>query len=497
MAASRNSLSADSPDRVAASVAAFFAPRLAHRRRVVVALSGGRDSVALLHALADLRAAASPAAVSPVSAASVAAPPPLRFPASQSPQSPLSPPLQIPAFELSALHVHHGLSANADAWADFCADLCRRLDVPLRIARVRVADARGEGVEAAARRVRYAAFAEVEADWLALAHHRDDQAETLLLNLLRGAGAHGLAAMPEERPLRAGAPDEAPRLVRPLLTVSRREIEGWLDARGLAWIDDESNADERLRRNFLRNDILPRLAAVFPEPSAALVRAAGHLAGSAALADAVAAEDAALVVDGESLRLSAFNALPMARRANLLRRELHRRERRMPDARHLAEILRQLASVCGDAAPRFVVDGGELRVEHGRLLLSATRLPEPPPSLPWQGEDELPWAGGVLRFIDGTGLGLSRARLAGAGVCIRHRVGGERLQTHPKRPRRALKKLLQESDAPAPVRPLLPLLYCGEELAWVAGIGVDAAFVAEPDEAGVLPVWEPPLPVRP
>lgn len=446
MAASRNSPPADLPERVAA----FFAPRLPRGRRVCVGLSGGRDSVALLQALAEAGAAL---------------------------------PLQ-----LSALHVHHGLSANADAWADFCADLCRSLGVPLRIVRVRVDDACGEGLEAAARRARYAAFAEVEADWLALAHHRDDQAETLLLNLLRGAGAHGLAAMPAERPLTPGA---ALRLVRPLLAASRREIEDWLTSRGAAWIDDESNADERLRRNFLRNEILPRLAGVFPEPSAALARAAARLAESAALADAVARADAAGVVDGETLLLPAFNALPAARRANLLRRELHCRGRRMPDARHLAEILRQLASAAADAAPRFAVDGGELRVERGRLHFGAAPAAAPA-SLPWRGEVSLPWAGGVLRFVEGVGVGLSRARLADAEVCVRGRIGGERLQPHPRRPRRPLKKLLQEGGVPASARQALPLLYCGDELVWVAGVGVDVRFAAAPGEAGVLPIWEPP-----
>lgn len=444
MAASRNSPPADLSRRVAD----FFAPRLRQGQRVCVALSGGRDSVALLQALAETRAAL---------------------------------PLQ-----LSALHVHHGLSVNADAWAAFCADRCRDLDIPLDIVRVRVADAAGEGPEAAARRARYAAFAGCTADWLALAHHRDDQAETLLLNLLRGAGAHGLAAMPEERPL---APGAALRLVRPFLGTARDEIEAWLQACGLSWIDDESNADSRLRRNFLRNEVLPRLAAAFPEPAAALARSAARLAESAALADAVAATDAAGVVDGDTLLLPAFNTLPEARRANLLRRELRRHGRRMPDARHLAEILRQLAAAAAGAAPRFVVDGGELRVDRGRLLLAGFPA-RPPAPLAWRGEDSLPWAGGRLRFVDGVGVGLSRARLLAGGVSIRCRSGGERLQAHPKRPRRPLKKLLQETGVPLALREILPLLVCDGELAWVAGFGADVRFAAAPGEAGVLPIWE-------
>lgn len=444
MAASRNSPPTELPERVAA----FFAPRLTQGRRICVALSGGRDSVALLQALADVRATL---------------------------------PLQ-----LSALHVHHGLSANADAWADFCTDLCRRLDLPLQVVRVRVAADSGEGPEAAARRARYAAFADCDADWLALAHHRDDQAETLLLNLLRGAGVHGLAAMPEERALAVGRPL---RLVRPFLTLARGEIEAWLQARGLAWIDDESNADSRLRRNFLRNEVLPRLAAVFPEPATALARSAAHLGEAAALAEELAEADAAIAAAGERLLLPAFNALPDARRGNLLRHHLRRYGWRMPDARYLAEILRQLAAAGTDAAPAFPLDGGMLRVFRGQLHLCPAAA-SPPAMLPWRGEAALPWAGGTLRFAFGDGIGFRCEHPVGTAFEVRLRCGGESLQPDPRRPRRALKKLLQESAVPPWQRACLPLLWRGGELLWAAGIGVEARHAAAPGEAGVLPVWE-------
>lgn len=448
MAASRNSPPTELPD-LTGRVAAFFAPRLPQGRRVCVALSGGRDSVALLQALVETRA------TQPI--------------------------------ELSALHVHHGLSANADAWAEFCTDFCSRQGVPLRVLHVRVTDTAGEGLEAAARRARYAAFATSDADWLALAHHRDDQAETLLLNLLRGAGTHGLAAMPEERLLSAGRPL---RLVRPFLSLARREIEVWLATRGLRWIDDESNNDTRLRRNFLRNDILPRLAALFPEPAVALARSAAHLGESVALADAVAAADGAGIIDGDSLCLPAFNAMPHERRANLLRHCLRRHGWRMPDARYLGEMLRQLATAGAAAAPAFALEGGALRVFRGRLYLCPAPA-APPAALCWRGEEELPWAGGVLRFQSGPGIGLRRDRLAGAALSIRVRQGGEHLQPDLRRPRRSLKKLLQESAVPTWQRASLPLLWCGEELLWAAGIGIDARHAAAAGEAGVLPIWIP------
>lgn len=449
MAASRNSPPADLSRRVAE----FFASRLPRGRRVCVALSGGRDSVALLHALAEARTG-------------------------------------LPRLQLSALHVHHGLSANADAWAAFCGDLCRRLDLPLEVRRVQVVDG-GEGLEAAARHARYTAFAGCDADWLVLAHHRDDQAETLLLNLLRGAASEGLAAMPEERPL---APGSALRLVRPLLGTDRRCIEEWLRVRAQGWIEDESNADSRLRRNFLRHEVLPRLASVFPAPAAALARSAALLAEQAELLDALAASDGETVVDGAGLRLTALNALPPARRANLLRRELRRRGWRMPDARYLREIVRQLVVVSPGAAPRFELEGGELRVHRGILRFCPVPAVPPASPQPWHGEDRLPWGGGVLSFVEAErpGLGLARARLQAGPVSIRRRQGGEALQPDPRRPRRSLKKLLQEAGVPPWLRGDLPLLFCGDRLAWVAGIGADAAFAAAADETGLLPVWAPP-----
>lgn len=444
MAAARNKHSTDLPDRVAA----FFAPRLAQGRRVCVGLSGGRDSVALLHVLATVRQTSLP-------------------------------------LQLSALHVHHGLSAHADRWADFCAALCRSLDIALRVERVTVSGIPEDGLEAAARRARYAVFAGCDADWLALAHHRDDQAETLLLNLLRGAGVQGLAAMPEERQL-AGT---TIRLVRPFLGVARREIEAWLAAQGHDWIEDDSNDDIRLRRNFLRNGVMPLLASVFPEPSVALARAAAHQGENAALAEELAIADAAGATDGSTILLAPFNALPVARRANLLRYRLRQHGLRMPDTRYLAEIIRQLADASPAAASMFPLDGAALHVFRGRLHLhAASGLYDREPLL-WQGQASLPWAGGSLDFQPVTTGGLSRARLAQAAVRVCPRRGGERLQPDARRPRRSLKNLLRESAVPVWERERLPLLWCGDDLVWVAGIGYDVHYAAAPGEAGVLPTW--------
>ena len=445
--------------RLLAGLAGLENRSLGGRARLCVALSGGRDSVVLLHALARLLAAV-----------------PMRG-----------------GIELRALHVNHGLSAHADAWSAFCAELCRSLAVPLDIVRVSVAGDSGEGLEGAARRARHAAFARCDADWLVLAHHRADQAETLLLNLLRGAGLAGAAAMRAERTQRGG-----PRLLRPLLGLSRSAIDDYARANALAWVDDESNADTYLRRNYLRREVMPRLASVFPQAESSLARAAEHFAEGAQLLDELAAIDrAALRLASGRLALAGFNALaadhpPRAR--NLLRFVWLAAGLRAPDRRWIAEALRQLANTDALAEICVATRDGELRVYRGEIHIVAattTRGAEAPAvALRWSGEDELPWAGGRLRFVGARGTGIARRCLAGSEVMIGARQGGERLQPDVRRPRRSLRNLLQEAALPPWERRRLPLLSIDGELAWVGAIGIDARFACAADEDGVLPVWD-------
>lgn len=453
MAAPRNSPCADRPPAgdLSSLLSAFLAARLTPGDRLCVALSGGRDSIVLLHALAALAAAG-------------------RLP-----------------FALGALHVHHGLSPHADDWAAFCTAVCAASDVPLGIVRVSVPRDSGEGLEAAARRLRHQAFAACAADWLALAHHRDDQAETVLLNLLRGAGVAGAAGMLAERPQAAG-----PTLIRPLLGASRAAIDEYAARHGLSWIDDESNADTYFRRNFLRREIMPAIAARFPGAAPALARAAGHFAEAAQLLDELAEVDrAALAAPGEGLPLAGFNALPPPRARNLLRRELLAAGFRAPDTCWMDEALRQLSRAGGAAETCVATADGELHVYRGRLHLVPRRGAPSAAPLPWSGEAELPWGEGGVRFVPATGDGIARHLLARDAVRLAPRAGGERLQPDARRPRRTLRNLLQESAVPPWERDRLPYLWCGERLVWVGGFGVDAAFACAPDQAGIVPVWLP------
>ena len=385
-------------------------------KRVAVGLSGGVDSVVLLHLLREL-----------------------------APRH---------GFRLSAVHVHHGLSPNADAWGRFCRKLCRGWGVPLGVRKVSVRK-KGRGLEAAAREARRVAFAAVPADAIVLAHHLDDQAETVLLNLLRGAGPRGAAAMPV-----AGRIGDK-RLLRPLLQVPRREILEYARAHHLEWIEDESNRDVALARNFLRLRVGPLLGERFPRWRESLARAARHFAA----ADVGA--------------------------GRVLREFLAARGMRAPSEAKLAEMLKQLTA--GGARTLMQHDGRQLRVYRGKVEITPAGEPAPFAATDWQGERRLalPALGGELRFGRARGRGIAAALVDGRKLSVRLRRGGERLRPDSRRPRRSLKNLFQEAGVPPWQRERLPMLFCGSELVWVAGLGVDAAWRAGSRAPGIVPAWRP------
>jgi len=396
---------------------------------------------------------------------------------------------------LSALHVHHGLSINADAWAIFCGDECAQRGVPLTVQRALIRRVAGKSLEAEARAARYAALAAADADIVALAHHADDQAETLLLQLLRGAGPHGLAAMPEQRPMRKG-----PALLRPFLALPRAAIDAYAAARGLAWVDDESNANTGVKRNFIRHDVAPRVAAAFPGYPATLVRAAAHQAEAARLIDELAQYDAqgAIADDpvaGATLDRAALIALAARaphRARNLLRWFLRQHELSAPSAARLAAMLDQLSRAAPDARVRLVHAGAELGFHRGRIAVHAPKVA--PFTVPWAGETRLALPHGTLEFVPGSMDGTGQAALDSNGVTVRTRSGGERIRLAHDRPRRALKGLLQDAGMPPWQRESLPLVFCGEALAVVPGIGVDVAFQATAGAPGYEIRWRPGAP---
>jgi tRNA(Ile)-lysidine synthase len=417
--------------------------------KVAVALSGGRDSVALFDAtLAEASAH---------------------------------------AIDVVAVHVHHGLSAHADSWVRFCKDLCSDCSVPLIERRVAVAGGPRKSVEAEARHARYAALADAAAsagaDVVLLAHHQDDQAETVLLQLLRGAGPQGLAAMPEARTDTMGL-----KWLRPLLDVPRTAIDAYVHERDLAWVDDDSNADVRYRRNALREWVAPALASIAPGYPGTVARAAAHQAEGARLTDDLASLDAADSFDGATLSRTALAELPAHRARNVLRWFLRERGLSPPSSARLAAMCDQLRHARVDARTCVRHAGAEIGVHRNRIVVHAP----PPPSFEydWSGEAVVALPHGVLRFDRSIGSGIKVALLRSGRVVIRSRRGGERIQLAANRPRQALKSLLQQADIPTWTRVGLPLVFCGDVLAGVPQIGVDMNFAASAGEDGFDLLWD-------
>ena len=427
-------------------VAAQIAPLLPAHSAILVGLSGGVDSVVLLHLLHELAA---------------------RY-----------------SWQLSALHVHHGISRNADAWAKFCAGLCERRRIPFQVEHVDIAPLRSHGIEAAARKLRIAAFYRQPCDFVALAHHADDQAETLLLQLLRGAGVRGASAMPVLA-RRAGFP----ALLRPLLHCSRKEILDYAAAHGLQWIEDESNSNDSYPRNFLRHRVMPLLEQHFPAYRDTLGRSAQHFAEAGDLLDELASQDAGQAMDGNTMQLDTLRELSPARAKNLLRYFLHAQGAPMPQSVHLEEMLRQLCDARQDAAVDIRCGDHQIRRYRDKVyLLPAATGFDHDFALPWQGEAILEWPplATRLHFSHTTGAGVSLQKLQRAPLTLRLRKGSETLRPHPAASKRTLKNLLQQYHIPPWQRERLPLLYCGEELVCVAGLAIDAGYQALENEDGVL-----------
>lgn len=386
--------------------------------------------------------------------------------------------------ELTAVHVNHQISPAAGAWARFCRALCRGYGIPLSVNKVEVK--RGNSLEAAARAARYAVYAGVKCDAVALAHNQDDQVETLLLQLLRGSGVKGVSAMPEFR-------IEKPALLRPLLDVPRSEIIAYARARKLAWVEDDSNADTAFDRNFLRHRLLPVIAERFPAYRQTLSRASRNFAEASALLDAWAVVDAGGVDD--TLELARLQGLSAPRVKNALRHFLSRHGVRLPNARRIEAFARQLMQA--NPANAVVLQAGahDLRSYGGRLHVvpvSARTVGRPDP-VRWDGEESLalPQFGGVLAMTPKRGRGISLAKIAGKNLMVRPRAGGERLRPAASRPSRTLKNLWQEARTPQWLREGCPLLFAGNALVYVPGLGVDAAFRAGNGEPGVEPGWHP------
>lgn len=408
--------------------------------RYVVAFSGGLDSSALLYCLTELRRQDSEHAAVP----------------------------------LLAIHVDHRLHAESSDWSEHCKAVADACGIECRTLSVDVDESAGKGLEAAAREARYAALvAEMRSgDWLISAHHQDDQAETLLLNLVRGSGPAGVAGIGSARRIGPGW------LVRPLLNVDRTDLYRYATAASLRWLDDPANEDTRFDRNYLRHEVLPALAKRWPDIAQRLQRSASH-AGEAAELMAELARIDLRTIGGRPRRLDidGLQSLSLARRKNLLRFALRELGLTMPSARLLDRVVNEVIPARIDAQPLVTWSGASIRRYRNSLYLLPEKLLPEIEAAPLS-EGELPLGAGMghLKLVHDDEQGLS-ADLVQAGLSIGFRQGGEEIKLAGQQHTRKLKKLLQEEGIVPWMRDRLPLVYAGERLVAVADLWIadDAA----------------------
>jgi len=398
-----------------------------------VGFSGGLDSHVLLHLLASIRA-------------------------------------DIPT--LQAIHVHHGLQRQADDWTCHAQSVCDELGIPLTIIPVVIDTNAGKGIEAAAREARYQAFASAMKDGAGLltAHHRDDQAETLLLQLFRGAGPAGLASMPRWAPFAQGWHG------RPLLPISREGLEHYASRHQLEWVDDPSNEDIRLRRNFIRHKLMPLLKEEWPEVTECLANVASLQAEALNMMRTLGRLDLE-EVDGQepgTLSIQALLRMQEQRRKNLIRYWLWEKGLAMPGRRHMSEIDKLLeagpdseAEVCfSDAVMRHYKDD----------LYAYTSLPDfdSEASYAWSREEDIvnPANGELLRWQHLIDMGLNLDS-SGQDLTLRFRQGGERIKLPGHEHHKKIKHLMQEAGIPPWERDRIPFIYEGDRLLAVYGYWVN------------------------
>jgi tRNA(Ile)-lysidine synthase len=419
--------------------------------KLCVGFSGGVDSSALLHALAELGSTNTD-------------------------------------WSIRAVHIDHQLQSVSSDWAAQCQRVAANLGIALSIERVTIARDDPQGLEAAARRARYAVFHRVlqDKEMLLTAHHADDQAETLLLALMRGSGVQGLAAMPAIKLFGSGWH------LRPLLHFTRNDIEVWAQTRGIEAINDPSNSLVRHDRNYLRHEVVPRLQERWPTMAHSVVRSASHLGEALGLLEEVAVVDLRFCAVDRAISIAALRSLSDARRRNVLRYWLRARGLPLPSTRKLLGLEQDLFNSDPARIPMTTWRGAELRWHRGMLYADiprATLLPKFEQSWQWRDGFDLPAALGRVSFVPLLGQGLSAAKLP-ESVQIRFRKGGEKIRLSGRQHRHTLRNLLQESDVLPWWRDSLPLIFAGKQLIAVGDLYIADDFAAAPGEVALRVHWD-------
>ena len=414
---------------------------------ILLGLSGGLDSCVLLHLLANM-------------------------------QTQLD-------FKLKAIHVHHGLSSSADDWLNFCKQKCKLLDIEFDAVKVKINEKGSLGIEGEARELRYEAIKKKQKGVVALGHHQNDQAETLLLQLLRGSGLKGLAGMPEF--------DEERKFWRPMLNIKKELLEKYASENDIKYIKDESNEDINFDRNFIRKKVLPLIESRYPASIETISRSATNISEGHQINELLALDDSKNVMsdDGSHLLIENLNKLPNLRAINLIRWWLSFNDLLMPSKKNVDELFRQVKLIKKDTSLNLKISNDRsIRAFDDKLLIVSIMNDLPSYHFKWAGQEEIELPNkSKLHFVKTKKGGLSLSKLGAKSLYIKSRTGGEKLKSFPDQPSRSLKYLFQKADIPHWERDQVPLVYANEQLVAVPNLGVQYEYQSKVGEVGYQIKW--------
>ncbi|MBS0288468.1 MAG: tRNA lysidine(34) synthetase TilS [Proteobacteria bacterium] len=410
---------------------------------VIVAYSGGRDSHVLLHALVQIR--------------------------------------QQRNIQLSAIHINHGLQKASSDWATHCQQICFEFQVPIKVVSLKLKIPAGSSLEEVARQARYQQFALLlkKQDTLFSAHHQDDQAETFLLQLLRGSGIKGLGAIAPIKPLGEG------RLARPLLEISREQIASYALQNQLKWVEDPSNHELQFRRNYMRHQVLPLLKNMNPNIEACISRSAQHCQQAHSLLDTYLLKDTlnCLATSNNTLKVTALQAHCAQKQPFILRFWFNMNGVTLPSLRKCQDILKQMLTAKRDANPCVFFGDWQIRRYQGVIYVDLKDEQARFKQIqywdlnPIQLKDGHIWQARLVK-----GAGIQKAKFLTQKLAISYRQGGERYKQNGQT--KSLKKLLQTYQIPPWQRQSIPLFYQGDELLAVGSILICQEQVTLAEEQG-------------
>ena len=388
-------------------------------------------------------------------------------------------------FKLKAIHVHHGLTSSADDWLNFCKEKCKLLDIEFYDIKVKINKKSSLGIEGEARELRYEAIKKKQKGIVALGHHQNDQAETLMLQLLRGSGLKGLAGMPEF--------DEKRKFWRPMLNIKKELIEKYASENNIKYIEDESNEDVNFDRNFIRKKVLPLIESRYPASIETISRSASNISEGYQINELLALDDSknAMSDDGSYLLIENLIKLPNLRAINLIRWWLSFNGLLMPSKKNVEELFRQVRLIKKDTSLNVKISNDRaIRAFGDKIFIVSMMNNLDSYHFKWVGQEEIELPNkSKLHFVKTKKGGLSLSKLGVNTLDIKGRIGGEKLKPLPNQPSRSLKYLFQKADIPHWERDQFPLVYANEQLVAVPNLGVQFEYQSKVGEDGYQIKW--------